>query len=54
MLTAFVVTGGVGLGVVFALLVHGMRDALRGGPGRRSTRPPSRTGRWRYEAALTK
>jgi len=53
MLTAFVVSGGVGLAVLSLLVVHGMRDALRGGPGA-GTRSPARTGRWRYEAALTK
>jgi hypothetical protein len=53
MLTVFVVSGGVGFVVLSLLLVHGMRTVLRGGP-RWRTRSPARTGRWRYEAALTK
>jgi hypothetical protein len=53
MLAVFVFSGGVGFLLVSLLVVHGMRDALRGRPGS-CTRTASRTGRWRYEAALTK
>jgi hypothetical protein len=49
----FVFTGSAVLVLLVSFVVAEVRDVARG-RAKRETRPRTRTGRWRYEAALTK